>query len=513
MSWIRKRMKAEEYLTKWLAWLALGLTLLALSAPSARAQCGVDCSGKAEAHNMELVGSNDLQGRGGYIPAIQRQGERWFAYIGHLSNTPPQINPLTGQVEPNGTSIVEVTDPSHPKYLAHIPGPTGHDGSFGGSAFLRVCAGADLPHADHTKFYLLRNAGATTWETWDVTNPSAPSRVSVIVSGLQDTHTAWWECDTGISYLSGGPLNWSAATGGDLGHALIYDLSDPAKPAFIRDFGLPGQEPGSALPMPIVGLHGTISTGPKGNRVYFSSGDGANGVVEIVDRDKLLHGPTEPSDQNLRDPVIGRIDLPPDAGVAMSFPLLKMQLPEFAKQKDGLTKDFLAVIGQQHNDPATWQCHDSRQMLRIFDITTESKPVGVSTWTVPEASGNFCGRGALFGTHSSNENFTPIYYNRILFVAHHAAGVRALDIRDPYHPVEIGYYIPAATDKTRETCVGTGTERKCKISVDTNNLEVDDRGYVYIVDFAGTGLHILQLSGPARQLAKFTQPENSARPR
>jgi hypothetical protein len=471
----------------------------------ARAQCGANCGGKAaEAENIGLVGYNDLQGRGGYIPAIEKQGGRWFAYIGHLSNTPPQLNPLTGQVEPNGTSILDVTDAKHPEYIAHIPSASG------GSAFPRVCSGAALPRADHSKFYLLRNSGTASWEIWDVTNPAKPIRISVIVSGLQDTHTAWWECDTGIAYLSGGPLNWSAAPGGDLGHALIYDLSDPNKPAFVRDFGLRGQEPGSAVTMPIVGLHGTISTGRKGNRVYFSYGDGANGVVEIVDRERLLHGPTAPSDDNLRYPVIGQIDLPPDAGVAMSLPLLKMQLPEFAKQQGGFTKDFLAVIGQQHNDPASWQCHDSRQMLRIFDITTESKPVGVSTWTVPEASGDFCNRGGMFGTHSSNENFTPIYYNRILFVAHHDAGVRAVDIHDPYHPVEIGYYIPAITDKTRETCVGAGTERKCKVSVDTNNLEVDDRGYIYIVDFAGTGLHILELTGTARQKADFTKAEASS---
>ena len=47
---------------------------------------------------------------------------------------------------------------------------------------------------------------------------------------------------------------------------LIYDLSDPAKPVFIRDFGLPGQQPGATGPVPTE-LHGPISTGPKGNRV------------------------------------------------------------------------------------------------------------------------------------------------------------------------------------------------------------------------------------------------------
>ena len=44
----------------------------------------------------------------------------------------------------------------------------------------------------------------------------------------------------------------------------IYDLSDPTKPSFIRDFGLPGQQPGSTV-MPIpTELHGPISLGPEG---------------------------------------------------------------------------------------------------------------------------------------------------------------------------------------------------------------------------------------------------------
>jgi hypothetical protein len=34
----------------------------------------------------------------------------------------------------------------------------------------------------------------------------------------------------------------------------------------------------------------------------------------------------------------------------------------------------------------------------------------------------------------------------------------------------------------------------------TNNVEVDDRGLIYIVDRANTGLHILELTGNARKI-------------
>jgi hypothetical protein len=282
--------------------------------------------------------------------------------------------------------------------------------------------------------------------------------------------------------------------------AQIYDLSDPAKPVFIRTFGLPGQQPGAKGPTP-GGLHGPISTGPKGNRVYFAYDNARDGILEIVDRDKLLNGPKEPTDENLRYPVIARVDLPVDIGAHTAFPLLHMTLPEFAKQRDGKVKDFLALVGETGPN----ECLEYRQMVRFFDITTESKPVGASTWTVPEDSGHFCTAGGRFGTHSSNENFTPVYYNRVLFIAHFNAGVRAIDVRDPFHPQEIAYYIPAVTEKTDKRCVGQGADQHCKIAIQTNNVEVDDRGYIYAVDRASTGMHILGLTGQPREIADFSQ--------
>ena len=81
-----------------------------------------------EAKDMRLVGMNDLQARSAYQPTIHKQGDRTIAYIGHHGGTPEvpkPLNPLTGQAEFNGTSIVDVTDPSKPKYLFHIPGQAG----------------------------------------------------------------------------------------------------------------------------------------------------------------------------------------------------------------------------------------------------------------------------------------------------------------------------------------------------------------------------------------------------
>jgi hypothetical protein len=49
--------------------------------------------------------------------------------------------------------------------------------------------------------------------------------------------------------------------------------------------------------------------------------------------------------------------------------------------------------------------------------------------------------------------------------------------------------------------VGTGADERCKVAIQTNNVEVDDRGYVYLADRANTGLHIVELTGAARSIA------------
>ena len=82
----------------------------------------------------------------------------------------------------------------------HIPGETG-EGEAGGAPMVRLCDGRDLPRGDKSKVYLLRSFGSTAHEIWDVTDPSSPTRVTVVVNGLVNTHKNWWECDTGIGYL------------------------------------------------------------------------------------------------------------------------------------------------------------------------------------------------------------------------------------------------------------------------------------------------------------------------
>ena len=497
-----------------------------------------------EAKNMRLVGFNNLQARSAYQPIAYQQDGRWIAYIGHHGGA--AVNPQTGVMENNGTSIVDVTDPTRPIYLKHIPGPSGV-GEAGGAQMVRACGAKDLPNAnlnsdpDRKKHYLLR-ATANGHEVYDVSDPSNPKLVVSIISNLDDTHKNYWECDTGIAYLV---VDGQSLADGLLGNAkvpsglpnwrvgrmtMIVDLSNPADPKFIRLWGLQGQQPGTTGTVPQE-LHRPISIGPKGirgvtDRVYFGHGTGSDGILQIVDRKKLLdpagngRNPsanfrTNPTEADLFCPQLGRMDISPTMGAHTVFPLLRQPVPSLAAQAQNSTRDFVILTNEAGGGSAAGICTGNRQLMYVVDVTTgtsgnEAKPTIISNYQVPEDSGDFCSRGGRFGAHASSENFTEFFYGKIIFESWFNAGVRAIDIRDPFSPKEVGYYIPATTSDTDVRCTtvnlpvgGKPTPVEiCNFAIQTNNVDVDSRGNIYIVDRANTGMHILNLSGKALDVLK-----------
>ena len=475
--------------------LAVGLTLgwMTLIGAGASAQAP-EKGDPPEARNMRLVGYNDLQGRSAYQPIIHKQGDRYIAYIGHHGGTesvPKPVNSLTSQAEFNGTSILDVTDPKQPKYLAHIPGQEGL-GEQGGAQMVRACDGKSLPRGDAAKTYLLRPFGGQGHEMWDVTRPESPSLITRVSWKLKDTHKSWWECDTGIAYLVSGVETWRTRRMTE-----VFDLSDPAKPVKIREYGLAGQQPGATGAVPTE-LHGMISTGPVGNRIYFGYGTNKGGVLQIVDREKLLNGPREPTPENLRYPVIGQLDMLPLNGAHSPIPLGKMKIDEFSSDASGAVRDMVMIV----DDSLVNECQsaETRQMVWFVDASVEARPMVVSNFNVREGA-QFCGRGGRFGSHSANESMAPVFHQKLAFVTWFNAGVRAIDIRDPYGPKEVGFFIPAITEATEKRCIKVDGQDRCKTAIQSNNVETDDRGYIYVVDRANTGLHILELTGEARAIA------------
>jgi hypothetical protein len=464
------------------------------------------------AWNMELAGHSDLQGRSAYQPIIIDQNGREIAYVG--LHTGEALNPLTGIVEPNGTMVVDVTDPEHPKDLAHIPGAAGGGEEAGGAQMVRVCSGDVLPHAVRGKWYLLRTLGNQAQQIYDVTNPSHPSLVTTIVSGLDHTHKNWWECDTGIAYL----VADKPSEGWKGQHLKIYDLSDPAKPKYIRDFGLLGQQPGATSYEGVIRgipVHGVISAGVDRNRVYAAYGTGLHGVIQILDRHKLLtafENPVRPTTEEMLAPQVGYITMSPDQGAHTTFPVLGEPIPEFQDFKALKRRDLLIVPSEaargDHCTPDPNGARPGPHMAFLIDVSNEKTPWPISTFRVPANPGNFCGRGGRFGSHSVTESFYPPYYGKLAIFSWFNAGVRIWDIRDPFAVRPVAYFIPAPNRNTMAFCPDgishpAGDPKitsACERVIETNNVEIDDRGLIYAADRAGTGLDILRLTGYAKQI-------------
>jgi hypothetical protein len=466
--------------------------------------------------DTRLVGRHDLQARSAYQPIVHRYGDRRILFVGHHAGEAP--NPLTGALERNGLSILDVTDPSAPQYLAHVP-PTGPEAS--GTQHVQVCDGSALPRADRAKVYAIRTNGQLSYEVLDVTDPAKPSFLTTIAEtgvssrpesdrGNRETHKFQWDCATGVAYLNGTAPGWRVTR-----LLQAFDLGDPAQPRHIRDFGLVGYEPTAAGPFPapqVAGLHQPFVVG---NRMYLGYNSGDDGVLQIVDRDKFLLGrdsgvvnepfskpelataPIPPTPANLLFPEIARVDFPSYWGAHTAKPIYGVEIADYVDNRDARTRDLLLVVSESE----TFRCQEPRDVLMIFDITEERHPLAISTFQVPEEPGDFCHRGGRFGPHSFADAYHPAFDKKLVVLAYFNAGIRVVDIRNPFVPVEVARYIPEVTANTIESCIEIAGARECRRAIQTNNVNLDDRGYIYALDRASTGLHIVELTGAARAIA------------
>jgi LVIVD repeat len=396
-------------------------------------------------------GHADLQGRTAYQPTLHTIKGRVYLFVGHFAGTTPAGLPN------GGTTIVDVTDPDNPKQVNFLVS--------NGSQMVRVCDGGAIGQANH--YYMLRNT-RNTHEVWDVTNPASPTRLSVIqpapTAFFTATHKNWWECDTGLAFLVAGAGASSAAPDGwtTNQHVKIYDLSNPAAPVYIRDIGLVGQNPGSSVVTATSGVDGPISiknnpvTGDPVNRIYLPFGTSSNGVMQIMDRLKVLppaYGgtwnglrPQNPTDDDLQSLVVGSMTMTPTEGAHTTFPVFGVPLKHYQGFASSTTRDLVALISEETDD----HCQGAPHFGYLVDATRtvgagaasagENHPMVISTMQVFEDSArpDFCTRGTRFGTHSTNESFYAPYYGKLLFIAYFDGGLRVFDIRDPYHPKNCG---------------------------------------------------------------------------
>ena len=181
----------------------------------------------ASAHNTRLIGFHDLQGR----ESLQVTLLGDWCYVGHLPGS--SRNPLTGQEESNGTSILDVSNPADPKLVAHIPSAPG--------ANCRAVQVIESPRDG--KRYLARNhetESVCSFQVFDITDRARPELLADVketpAGPMSIAHKGWWDGESGLYF---GCANEPGFRQG--GHLVIWDFSDPRKPRYVTNHWLPGQ--------------------------------------------------------------------------------------------------------------------------------------------------------------------------------------------------------------------------------------------------------------------------------
>jgi hypothetical protein len=183
---------------------------------------------------------------------------------------------------------------------------------------------------------------------------------------------------------------------------------------------------------------------------------------------------------NLLYPQIARLDMPSYWGVHTAKPIYGMDVSDYADNLENSVRDFLIVV----SEASAYRCQDTRDVMFMVDITEVEKPAPVSTFQVPEEPGDFCNRGGRFGPHGLQDASHPGFDKTIVLLSYFNAGIRAVDIRDPFRPREIAYFVPEVTTKTVESCIEIDGVDVCDVVTQTNNVNIDDRGYIYSLDRA-----------------------------
>jgi hypothetical protein len=472
-----------------------------------------------ENHHMKLVGYNDLQGR----ETLQVTTRGDWAYVGH-HNRPsswPEVhyNPLTKQYEENGTTILDIRNPHMPRIVAHIPNFENRNSRSAVTVYNLMGSGKD---------YLVRNSeGATApkfkYEIFDITQRAqgiahiskvgeitgtpvgscAGDATYPICGGIVSStaHKAYFS-NSGLLYLS---LDEPGFRNGL--HLVVYDMSGlpNVAPNAANNFNstlvgrgwLPGQKLTEPAPEESLSGHHAI-VDEENNRVYMGYLSGGN-VVSWDISNRTPGGP------NKEYPIAWTIDLNPPGKEAHTATVIKYdKVPNFGfasgnpASEVGLPRLY-AMVSDEATSNSYWRFTDVppgvrsgvREKITMLDVTHADETgtaMQVSSWQVPPE--NYIMRGGRFGPHQFNETVNSEFNkfeDKIAFVAYFNAGVRAIDISDPYKVKEVGYYVPQENPR----CGWLGGNQPHP-NVQSNDVEVDYRGLVLAPDRVGCGLWILE---------------------
>lgn len=401
-----------------------------------------------QAEHVKPIGFSALGGHyGAFKMALNHpKNGHWYLYM--------------GQSFDQGWSILDVTNPSDPKYVKFIP-------FTGGKGWItsQVTVDANLMITSLNSFTPRADAGAAVL-LWDITDPVNPKQIS-----------QWNGGDTGAhrnSYPGGKYAYLSTSYPGFKGNILvILDVSDPLHPKETGKWWQPGQKAGEPPVAGPQGFHGPANISPDGKMASLPF------TPDVVNLD--ISDPTQPK-------LIGRLQMtPPFASVGMQS--VHTVLPLWDRKLLYVSSEAMAE-----------RCKDNgMNFAGMVDNSDPAKPRLISIFPSPRPPKNapykdFCDKGGRFGPHNTNQEIHNAAVQKpgnLMYIAYFNAGLRIFDISDPRLPTEVGYFMPPERPNLPAQ---TGAHAS---PIDwTEEVSVDTRGNIYINDDKW-GTFVLRYTGKA----------------
>jgi hypothetical protein len=458
--------------------------------------------------NFQLIGHHSLFNRG-MNAAMAIFGH--FAYIGNRTDgsrtcgvgDPRGPGDNCPHVRP-GILIVDVKKPAKPKVVGEIRSPyAGLTGistrelrvwpdkkllvvmSFRCSSVIHACPpGTDTQFPFDLKFF-------------DLSKPRKPKFLSSYVptsaAGLAvKPHEMFlWvdpnEEDRGLLYLSTPTVSVDAT----IPNLMIVDISQVPSGGPVTEVAegnwndrYPGAEDPANYDFNLI-VH-SMGLSADGTRAYLAMEAGEFLVLDTSDVAANLSDPelrllTDPVDRPIwGNPVPGCENTCPNGHSAVQVP-----------GKDlSLTTDevYGKFTDPSFGCPWGWS--------RLIDVSDPAHPVIVGEYkTAEDDAATFCGSE---GDDEDTENFTsysshnPTVLPDVALIDWHSDGVQAVDISDPVHPAQGGWFSPTplASVATEDPALSRGPNKVVMWS-----YPIIKNGLIYVIDIRN-GLYILKYTGP-----------------
>lgn len=417
----------------------------------------------AMSRGMRRVGRMDIAGGGQVVV----QGH--LAFLGHMS-------------PPDGTSIIDVRDPANPKVIAKIAPPD----RFSHTHKVRVAGDLMITNVERHRRHFYRKgellegavekligtlgrapsdaeiAGAVGiaekdlgdlreghargygdggFRVWSIADPANPKLLSYVKTGGIGVHR--FDMDEHYAYIS-------TEMEGFVGNILvIYDLADPTAPREVSRWWIPGQHIAGGetptWPGQRYRLHHALRVGDKMWAACWYAG---GYVIDISD----ITRPKTIGSYNYHPP------FPEPTHTLMPLP-------------EPITGRQIALMIDEEHDHIPGQPHG---FLWIMDAGDPANLKPISTFQVSELDSPYARAGGRFGAHQFQEK----QLGSLIYATWFAGGLRVIDIADPVKPREIAFHVP-------EPFPGHASPQ-------SNDVDVDERGLVYVLD-RDRGFEIIEM--------------------